>query len=120
MPTYEYECTSCGPFEQFQRITEEALSVCPDCGNPVRRLITSGTGIIFKGSGFYSTDSRSEGSGKPSQNKSDENANKDGSGGDGKPGPVYTKLYDAWCEEVGLDIAGQARAYGKIVDTWKP
>lgn len=40
--------------------------------------------------------------------------------GDGKPGPVYKKLYDAWCEEVGLDIAGQARSYGKIVDTWKP
>ena len=94
MPTYEYECTSCGPFEQFQRITEEALSVCPDCGNPVRRLITSGTGIIFKGSGFYSTDSRSEGSGKPSQNKSDENANKDGSGGDGKPDPKASEKAD--------------------------
>ena len=94
MPTYEYECTSCGPFEQFQRITEEALSVCPDCGNPVRRLISSGTGIIFKGSGFYSTDSRSEGSGKPSQNKSDENASKDGSGGDGKPDPKAKEKAD--------------------------
>ena len=85
MPTYEYECTGCGPFEQFQRITEEALSSCPSCGSTVRRLISSGTGIIFKGSGFYSTDSRSEGSGKPSQNTGADNASKDGSGGGAKP-----------------------------------
>jgi len=59
MPTYEYQCTSCGHcFEAFQRITEEPLSSCPKCGKPVKRLIGGGAGIIFKGSGFYTTDNK--------------------------------------------------------------
>lgn len=58
MPTYEYECSTCGTFEEFQRITEDPLAKCPACGSAVQRLISSGTGIIFKGSGFYATDSR--------------------------------------------------------------
>ncbi len=58
MPMYEYECGSCGRrFEQLQRITEDALTTDPDCGGPVRRVIQP-VGIIFKGSGFYATDSR--------------------------------------------------------------
>jgi putative FmdB family regulatory protein len=57
MPTYEYKCSSCGHlFEAFQRITEEALKSCPKCGKSVKRLIAGGAGIIFKGSGFYTTD----------------------------------------------------------------
>jgi len=61
MPTYEYECTSCGhTFERFQSITDEPLKRCPECRCKVRRLIGSGAGIIFKGSGFYETDYRSE------------------------------------------------------------
>lgn len=59
MPTYEYECTSCGHvFEAFQSISEEPIRACPECGNTVRRLISGGTGVIFKGSGFYVTDSK--------------------------------------------------------------
>lgn len=91
MPTYEYECGVCGPFEQFQRITEDPLSDCPRCGSAVRRLISSGTGIIFKGSGFYSTDSRNAGKGssddggKDGSGAKDGSAGKDGSGG-GKDG----------------------------------
>jgi putative FmdB family regulatory protein len=58
MPMYEYECGSCGRrFEQLQRITEDALTIDPECGGPVRRVIQP-VGIIFKGSGFYVTDSR--------------------------------------------------------------
>jgi putative FmdB family regulatory protein len=57
MPTYLYECRNCGRFEKFQRITAEPLKECPECGEPVRRIIGA-PGIIFKGSGFYSTDSR--------------------------------------------------------------
>lgn len=61
MPTYEYECTSCGHvFERFQSITDKPLKRCPECRCKVRRLIGSGAGIIFKGSGFYETDYRSE------------------------------------------------------------
>ncbi|AEJ61901.1 regulatory protein, FmdB family [Spirochaeta thermophila DSM 6578] len=66
MPTYEYECTSCGHvFEAFQSISEEPIRECPECGNTVRRLISGGTGIIFKGSGFYVTDSKKSSSSKP-------------------------------------------------------
>lgn len=63
MPTYEYVCEKCGfEFERFQSITAEALRKCPGCGKAgLRRLIGSGAGIIFRGSGFYQTDYRSEG-----------------------------------------------------------
>jgi putative FmdB family regulatory protein len=62
MPTYEYECRKCGhAFERFQSITVEPLKRCPECRGKVRRLLGSGAGIIFKGSGFYQTDYRSEG-----------------------------------------------------------
>jgi putative FmdB family regulatory protein len=61
MPTYEYECQRCGHvFERFQRMTEEPLKRCPQCRGKVKRLIGPGAGIIFKGSGFYETDYRSE------------------------------------------------------------
>ncbi len=57
MPTYEYKCKFCGhQFEAFQRISDEPLKKCPKCGKQVERMISSGMGIIFKGSGFYSTD----------------------------------------------------------------
>ena len=61
MPTYEYECKRCGKvFEKFQSMSESPLRVCPDCRGPVKRLIGKGAGLIFKGSGFYITDYRSE------------------------------------------------------------
>jgi putative FmdB family regulatory protein len=62
MPTYEYNCTHCGhQFEKLQVITARALRRCPRCGNSsLKRLIGSGAGLIFKGSGFYTTDYRSE------------------------------------------------------------
>ena len=62
MPTYEYRCDKCGhQYEQFQSITARPLRKCPACRtNSLKRLIGSGAGIIFKGSGFYQTDYRSE------------------------------------------------------------
>lgn len=61
MPTYEYKCDECGHrFEAFQSMTDEPLKVCPECSGIVKRLIGSGAGIIFKGSGFYCTDYRSD------------------------------------------------------------
>ncbi len=57
MPTYEYECKSCHyRFEAFQSIKDQALKKCPKCGKSLRRLFGGGMGIIFKGSGFYTTD----------------------------------------------------------------
>jgi putative FmdB family regulatory protein len=59
MPTYDYECDACGvKFERFQQMTEAPLDRCPECGGAVRRLIGTGAGIIFKGSGFHATDYR--------------------------------------------------------------
>jgi putative FmdB family regulatory protein len=63
MPTYEYRCDACGhKFERFQSIKAEPVKDCSQCGekNQVRRLISGGAGLIFKGSGFYSTDYRSD------------------------------------------------------------
>jgi len=63
MPTYEYICESCGcGFEKFQSITAKSLRTCPKCGKrKLKRLIGAGAGVIFKGTGFYQTDYRSEG-----------------------------------------------------------
>lgn len=59
MPTYEYECRKCHySFEKFQSMADEPVKVCPKCGGMVRRMIGGGTGVIFKGSGFYVTDSK--------------------------------------------------------------
>ena len=62
MPTYEYVCDACGhEMEEFQSITAKPLKKCPSCGKlKLRRLIGTGAGIIFKGSGFYETDYRSD------------------------------------------------------------
>ncbi len=63
MPTYEYECESCGNrFEIFQSMKDPKLTDCPEsaCEGTVRRLLGTGAGVIFKGSGFYETDYRSE------------------------------------------------------------
>ena len=60
MPTYEYECKACGHrFEIFQNMSEAPIKTCPKCRKSVRRLIGGGAGIIFKGNGFYVTDSKS-------------------------------------------------------------
>ena len=74
MPTYDYECDACGhKFEMFQGFSERVRRKCPKCGKMrLRRLIGSGSGIIFKGSGFYETDYKRKtggNSGKPSAAK---------------------------------------------------
>ena len=60
MPTYEYKCESCGhAFEFLQGITDEPLKKCPECSGKIKRLISTGAGVILKGSGFYQTDYKS-------------------------------------------------------------
>ncbi|MCP4888252.1 MAG: zinc ribbon domain-containing protein [Rubripirellula sp.] len=63
MPTYDYECDACGhTFELFQNINDSVKRKCPECKkNKLKRLFGSGAAIVFKGSGFYQTDYRSEG-----------------------------------------------------------
>ena len=57
MPTYDYKCIQCGhDFEMFQSMSESHIKKCPECEGTVRRLVGGGSGLIFKGSGFYLTD----------------------------------------------------------------
>jgi putative FmdB family regulatory protein len=60
MPTYEYRCSAGHEFERFQRMSEEPLRECPECGAPAERILSAGAGLLFKGSGFYITDYRSD------------------------------------------------------------
>jgi putative FmdB family regulatory protein len=70
MPTYDYHCQSCGNrFEAWQKITDDPIQTCPTCGGPVRRVV-SPVGLVFKGSGFYSTDNRGSGSSSVSSSSS--------------------------------------------------
>ena len=62
MPTYEYRCTACShEFEKIQRMSEEPGAECPECGAKSERKLSAGAGLLFKGSGFYITDYRSDG-----------------------------------------------------------
>jgi putative FmdB family regulatory protein len=62
MPTYDYKCKDCHhKFEAFHSMSAEPLTKCPKCGGRVERLIGTGAGVLFKGSGFYETDYRSSG-----------------------------------------------------------
>lgn len=74
MPTYQYACTACDHrFEAVQSFSDDSLTVCPECGGPLRKVFSS-VGIVFKGSGFYRTDSRGSSNGvaaSSSESKSD-------------------------------------------------
>ena len=98
MPTYQYACTECGhAFEQFQSFTDDALTVCPVCEGRLRKVFNA-VGVVFKGSGFYRTDSRApdkdgaaapaakaaDGSGKDTGKDSGKDAAKDSDNGSGK------------------------------------
>jgi putative FmdB family regulatory protein len=93
MPTYDYVCDACGhKFELFQSITAEVEKKCPECGKKkLRRLIGAGAAIVFKGSGFYQTDYRSdsykkraEADSKSSESKSNESKPADSKSSEGK------------------------------------
>ena len=78
MPTYEYKCSACEHgFEEFQAITADPVKKCPACGKlKVQRLIGSGAALIFKGSGFYETDYRSDNYKKAAKADSEKSAPK--------------------------------------------
>jgi putative FmdB family regulatory protein len=70
LPTYQYACTECGhAFEQFQSFTDDALTVCPECEGRLRKVFNA-VGVVFKGSGFYRTDSRTDGKSAPASSSS--------------------------------------------------
>ncbi|MBL7958657.1 zinc ribbon domain-containing protein [bacterium] len=61
MPTYDFKCPEGHVFEEFQRINDEPSTACPTCGKPSSRMIGAGSGLMFKGSGFYITDYKKTG-----------------------------------------------------------
>ncbi len=91
MPTYEYQCQACDyTFEEFQSMSEPPLQKCPKCGkNSLRRLIGTGMGIIFKGSGFYETDYKRKSAPSGDKEKGSSDGSKDASqqGTTGKENP---------------------------------
>ena len=76
MPTYNYYCTDCDThFSYFQKMSESPISNCENCSGKVKRLITGGTGLIFKGSGFYLTDYKNGQKSTEDDSKSNQNKN---------------------------------------------
>jgi putative FmdB family regulatory protein len=77
MPTYEYVCKTCSHrFETWQKMTDEPLTICPECGGSIRRVLFP-AGVVFKGSGFYKTD---HGNGVVANGKSEEGAKAESTG----------------------------------------
>lgn len=86
MPTYAYACTACHhAFDAVQSFSDDALTVCPECGGALRKQYGS-IGVTFNGSGFYRTDSRSGGSEKPGSSASSKAESSTGA----KPAPAAT------------------------------
>ncbi len=82
MPTYEYECRQCGgQFEYLQSIVAPPMEKCETCGGPLTKLISAGTGLIFKGSGFYITDYKSPGAVKGDSGSGSSSGEKKNDGG---------------------------------------
>ena len=76
MPTYQYACTECGHrFEQFQSFSDDALTECPECAGRLRKLFNA-VGVVFKGSGFYRTDSRAGSSAEASESSESSGSSK--------------------------------------------
>jgi putative FmdB family regulatory protein len=116
MPTYEYECTACGQhMEVFQRFSEDALTTCGVCGGALRKVFHP-AGIVFKGSGFYATDSRAPaktgsgskkdsdgGSSSSSSDSSSDSSSGDSSGSSTSDGGSSSKGSDAGSSSKGSD-----------------
>ncbi len=90
MPTYGYRCENCGhEFDVLQRMSDEAAADCPTCGAKARRLFFP-AGIVFKGSGFYKTDSRRAGDDSSSSSPSSSKSSPDGGAGASTPTTAAT------------------------------
>jgi putative FmdB family regulatory protein len=86
MLTYEYRCPSCGnDFEKFQRMSDDPVAECPACGAGAERRLSGGAGLLFKGSGFYITDYRSDSYKKAASSESGSGGSSAPSSSDAKP-----------------------------------
>jgi putative FmdB family regulatory protein len=104
MPTYEYECTACGQhMEVFQRFSEDALTTCGVCGGVLRKVFHP-AGIVFKGSGFYATDSRAPAkTGSGSKKDSDGGSSSDSSSGSSSGASSGSSTSDGGSSSKGSD-----------------
>jgi putative FmdB family regulatory protein len=114
LPTYQYSCTECGHFfEQFQSFSEDSLTVCPECEGRLRKVFNA-VGVVFKGSGFYRTDSRaastSSDTPKPAAASTKEGSSTGASGGssDGSSSSSSGKGSDSSSGGSGAASAGSA------------
>lgn len=95
MPTYDYECTRCGhAFEEFQEMSAPPRSRCPRCRGRVQRVVGGGAGIVFRGSGWYVTDSRSRPGRPAAPAGGGETSSPPAKGDGGKPGPAKSGSKD--------------------------
>ena len=87
MPTYVYACKNCGHrFEQYQSFSEDSLTTCPECAQEALRKVFDSVGIVFKGPGFYSTDSASSGTSTSSSSSSSSSSDSSASSADSSSG----------------------------------
>jgi putative FmdB family regulatory protein len=96
MPTYEYRCQNGHEFEVFQRMSEPPVDKCPQCGAASERKLSAGAGVLFKGSGFYITENRSDSYKKAAE------ADKGGGGGE-KSADTGTKKADSGKSSTGSE-----------------
>ena len=106
MPTYDYQCENCGhAFELFQSMTAGALRKCPQCEkSSLKRLIGTGAAVLFKGSGFYATDYRSESYQKQAKAESEKQASSSSKSG---TGPTSSSEKQKESAASGTDKAGE-------------
>ena len=115
MPTYEYECQACGhTFDEFQSMTAKLLTTCPKCKKrKLRRLIGTGAALLFKGSGFYTTDYRSNN--YQSRAKAESSSAPSGGSSTSESKPADTKSSDAKSSDT-KPSGGKGAAKGKKKD----
>ena len=101
MPTYEYECTVCGQhIEVFQRFSEDPLTICGVCGGKLRKVFHP-AGIVFKGSGFYATDSRAKASSGTASTKDSDGGSSSGATSSDSEGGSTSKKADGGSSSKG-------------------
>lgn len=87
MPTYEYRCPKGHAFDVFQRMSDEPVADCPECGEKSERILSAGAGLLFKGDGFYITDYRSDSYKKAAEKEKGGSAPSGGKSTSGDKGP---------------------------------
>jgi putative FmdB family regulatory protein len=109
VPTYQYVCTECAtPLEAVQKFTDDALTVCPACGGKLRKVFSS-VGVVFKGAGFYRTDSRNDSKARVDAGGSASTSSESGAGGSAAATPAGSSSTESAGSTSGSDTKGAAK-----------